>query len=176
MEYREIPGFSKYGISESGEVIIFKTGKILKPQLNKKGYLRIGLLPDEGKRKWFRVHKLVTMVYLGHEPCGMQMVVDHIDHNKLNNHVSNLQIISNRENCSKDMWRHDYTSQYVGVTWNKQRQKWRTGIKINGKRQHLGFFIDELDAARAYELALTYVDQYQDKKQFRQFLKRLTHQ
>jgi hypothetical protein len=176
MEYREIPGFSRYGISESGEVIIFKTGKILKPNLTKFGRLRIGLRSDEGKSKKLHVHQIVAIAYLRHQPCGHERVVDHIDNDKLNNHVSNLQIISNRENVSKDKWRHNYSSQYKGVAWNKQKQKWRTRIAINGKGKHLGFFSSELDAARCYELALQYIDQYQDKKQFRQLIKQLLFQ
>jgi hypothetical protein len=173
MEYKKIPGTSKYGISESGEVIIFKTGKIMKPNLNKRGRLQITLLSDEGKRKTFKIHQLVAMAYLGHEPCGCQRVVDHIDNDRLNNHYTNLQIISNRENCSKDKWRHNYSSQYTGVAWNKRTKKWYTQIQINGKIKYLGLFSSEEQASKAYQLALDNIDRYQDNKQFRELIKLL---
>jgi hypothetical protein len=153
MKYKEIPGFSKYGISESGEVIIFKTGNIKKPSL-RKGYLHVKVYSDEGKRKRFKIHQLVAITYLGHKPCGHQRVVDHIDNDPLNNHFSNLQIISQRENSSKDQFRHGRTSQYIGVAWNKRKQKWRTQISINGKNKGLGLFATEEQAHEAYQKAL----------------------
>jgi hypothetical protein len=173
MEYREIPGFSRYGISESGEVIIFKTGKIKKTTLQKHRRLKVGLRSDEGKGKKFNIHVLMAIVYLGHEPCGHERVVDHIDNDPLNNHYTNLQIISQRENSSKDKWRKNPSSQYIGVRWCAPRYKWRAQIQINGKVISLGRFTSELDAARCYELALQYIDQYQDNKQFKQLIKNM---
>jgi hypothetical protein len=117
MKYKEIPGFSKYGISESGEVKNLETGRIRKSRILKK-YVHIALFSYSGKRKGFYIHQLVAMTYLGHEPCGYDRVVDHIDNDKLNNHVSNLQIISQRENSSKDKFRYNPTSQYTGVNWH----------------------------------------------------------
>jgi hypothetical protein len=173
MEYKEIPGYSKYGISESGEVKDLETGKIKKPILHISGRLRIGLRSDEGKGKSLKIHQLVAMAYLGHEPCGHERVVDHIDNNPLNNHVSNLQIISHRENASKDTWRKNPSSQYIGVIWAKPSQKWRASIRINGKSKHLGYFTTELEAHEFYQLALNNIDRYQDNKQFRELIKLL---
>jgi hypothetical protein len=153
MKYKEIPGFSKYGISESGEVKNLETGRIRKSRILKK-YVHIALFSYSGKRKGFYIHQLVAMTYLGHEPCGYDRVVDHIDNDKLNNHVSNLQIISQRENSSKDKFRYNPTSQYTGVNWHKGTQKWRARIVINGKKKHIGLFATEEQAAEAYELAL----------------------
>jgi hypothetical protein len=91
-------------------------------------------------------------------PCGYERVVDHIDFNPLNNHVSNLQIISQRENRSKDTWRKNPASQYTGVSWHKASQKWRAQIGINGKKKGLGLFSSELEAHEAYQLALQNLD------------------
>ena len=55
------------------------------------------------------------MAFFGHVPGGYKIVVDHIDNNRLNNHVSNLQLITQRENSSKD--RKNGTSQYTGVVF-----------------------------------------------------------
>ena len=40
-----------------------------------------------------------------------------------------------------------------GVHWNRQRSKWKAAIWIAPKTKHLGFFVDEAEAARAYDAA-----------------------
>ena len=42
-------------------------------------------------------------------------------------------------------------SNYRGVCWHKQRQKWRVAISINNKSIHIGLFDNILDAAEAYD-------------------------
>jgi hypothetical protein len=44
-------------------------------------------------------------------------------------------------------------SEFVGVHWHKQRCKWKAEIRYNVKRQHLGLFDDEREAARAFDTA-----------------------
>ena len=46
------------------------------------------------------------------------------------------------------------SSQYVGVSFNKNAKKWSAKIKSDGKNVHLGYFDDELEASHAYQLAL----------------------
>ena len=111
------------------------------------------VLHKDGKGKSFKVHQLVASAFLGHTLCGYSRVVDHIDNNPLNNCVDNLQIISPRENCSKDK-KGGYSS-HTGVSWSKRDNRWTSSIKINGKSKHLGNFINESDAARAYVIALS---------------------
>jgi hypothetical protein len=106
-----------------------------------------------GKIKTIKIHILVAMAFLGHKPDGTQkIVVDHIDNNPLNNNLTNLQLISQRENVSKD--RKNGSSQYTGVSWGKNTNKWRSIIYINNKVKHLGLFTLEEDAAKAYQNAL----------------------
>ena len=62
-----------------------------------KGYMQISINGGAAV-----VHRLVAMAFLDHVPCGHKIVVDHIDNNPFNNHLSNLQLISNRENTTKD--------------------------------------------------------------------------
>jgi hypothetical protein len=42
-------------------------------------------------------------------------------------------------------------SDFVGVTWHRQDQKWQAAIKVEGKSLHLGHFLDEFEAARKYD-------------------------
>ena len=71
--------------------------------------------------------------------------------NSLNNNVNNLQVITKRENSSKDK---KGISKYTGVTFNKKTNKWRSQIWINGQNKTLGSFDDELEAHRAYQKEL----------------------
>lgn len=126
--------------------------KILSTQ-NTQGYYTIGLSKN-GKRKNLQVHQLVAIVFLKHTPSKFYKVVDHKDNNPLNNNISNLQVISQRLNSSKDKFRGNYTSKYVGVNWNPKRKKWRSSIYINGKDKHLGYFNCEKEASKYYQNAL----------------------
>jgi hypothetical protein len=99
----------------------------------------------------FKAAVLVAMAFLNHKPCGHKLVVDHIDNNPLNDRLYNLQVITHRQNCSKDK---KGTSKYTGVTWEKRINKWKAHIRINSKLKYLGYFTDELKAANAYKKAL----------------------
>ena len=126
--------------------------KILVSCPDKNGYLMVGLYKNN--KKSFKVHKLVASAFLNHT-ANHKMVVDHIDNNKLNNAVENLQIITTRKNLSKDK---KGTSKYTGVYWKPQDNKWISSIYINNKKTHLGSFDCELRASIAYNFALTQLD------------------
>jgi len=81
-----------------------------------------------------------------------EKVVDHIDHNGLNNRRTNLRICSIADN-SRNLKprRNAKTSFYKGVSWNKKSKKWMATIKFNQKYYHIGFFDDEIAAAKAYD-------------------------
>jgi hypothetical protein len=163
--WKDVPGYEGiYQVSDMGNVkslsrevlrngkypIIIKE-KILKPVLNSNGYLILGLSKN-GFIKKITVHTLVAMVFLNHKPDGThKIVVDHINNNKLDNRLVNLQLISQRENSSKD--KKGGTSKYVGVR-SSAINKWRAEITINGKLKYLGTFTDEYEAHLAYQKAL----------------------
>ena len=89
-------------------------------------------------------------MFLNHKP-NKEFVVDHINNIKLDNRLENLQLITQRENSSKD---RKGTSVYRGVSWAKQNKKWIAQITINKKKINLGYFTIELNASKAYNLAL----------------------
>ena len=97
------------------------------------------------------MHQIVAIAFLNHTPNGLKAVVDHIDNNPLNNELGNLQIITHRKNLSKDK---KGSSKYTGVCWYESRKKWIAGIRVNGKKKHLGYFTNEEEAAEAYQKAL----------------------
>lgn len=78
--------------------------------------------------------------------------VDHRDGNGLNNQRYNLRKTTHQ--CNQQNVRTTTgTSQYKGVTWHKDRNKWCAQIKTNNKRYHLGRFPQdqEIEAAKAYD-------------------------
>jgi len=134
-EFRDVIGYNGYyQISNLGNVKSLKHGKekILKPGVNTSGYL-IVCLSENAKLSTKRVHQLVAMAFLGHTPNGYKgLFVDHVDNVKNNNTLNNLQLISNRENSSKDKRERMY-SKYIGITYNKMRDSWGGTIRFKGK-------------------------------------------
>lgn len=76
--------------------------------------------------------------------------VDHIDGNGLNNQKNNLRLASNQQNSFNQIKQLNRSSQFKGVSWEKQRKKWEAYIKINKRKLFLGYFFQEKDAAKAY--------------------------
>lgn len=134
---------SKYGFMNVN-------GRLLKHCKDKDGYEFVSL-HNKDKKTLF-VHKLVAIAFLNHKPCGMKIIVDHINNNKLDNRVENLQLTNNRHNSSKD--KIGLTSKYIGVNLHKQSNRWRARIMINKKQLSLGYFDTELEASKAYQLKL----------------------
>jgi hypothetical protein len=81
-----------------------------------------------------------------------ERVVDHQNHNGLDNRRTNLRIATWAENCwNKRKTSINSSSQYKGVMWDKRRSKWQAQIGHNGKKIFIGYFDDEESAARAYD-------------------------
>ena len=157
--FKDIVGYEgSYQISNLGNVksIKFKKEKILKAPMNT-GY-RVVCLSLNNKNKVLYVHQLVAMAFLNHTPNGYNgLIVDHINNIKTDNRLENLQLISNRENTSKD--RKGCTSKYTGVCWNKRNNKWLSQIIINGKTKYIGCFNCELEAHLEYQKELEMLKQ-----------------
>ena len=160
-EFKDIKGYEEmYQVSNLGRVKSLarknSAGHNLKERMrktpvNSHGYIEI-TLSKEGEMKSRTVHQLVAIAFLGHEPCGFNLVVNHIDFDKTNNNVNNLEIISTRENSNRKHLKS--SSKYTGVCWSKQMNKWVAHIVINGNKKYLGIFKCETAASMAYEIAL----------------------
>lgn len=85
---------SNYLISDDGRVYSLRTKKVLKPGEHTHGYLTISLW-ENNKPKQFYIHRLVLEHFSDEEP---KETVNHIDGNKTNNHISNLEWSSYKDN------------------------------------------------------------------------------
>lgn len=87
--------------------------------------------------------------------------VDHIDLDGLNCCKSNLRIATHQQNQRNRAKYNCNTTGYKGVFRNPSSSKWRAMITVNGKCVHIGYFVDIIDAARAYdEAAIMYFGEY----------------
>ena len=162
--WKVIPEFEDYQISNLGRIkslsrprfngkgYYLNKEKIMMPTINTHGYLCICIQKNR-KRYDFRVHQLVMIAFENHVIDKHVMVIDHINGIKTDNRLENLRIVTNRFNCSVGIVKNaEYkSSKYVGVSYDKARNKWQSGIKINGKRVALGRYDTEIEASEAYQ-------------------------
>jgi len=152
-KWKTIPGYDGYEVSDGGKVRSLnykRSGKVreLKPSIDRSGYYKV-LLSKSEKSKKFHVHQLVAMAFLNHVPDGHNLVVDHIDENKLNNRLSNLRIVTHRANSSRQ--KRDLPT---GVYLSRSGKKYRAIIDVNGKQADLGSYSTPEAASDAYQTAL----------------------
>ncbi len=149
----DIPGYiGLYKATSDGQIIslLGKEPKTLKPGKNEKGYLHV-VLYKNGKKHNIKVHKLICLTFIGDRPKNM--TINHKNGNKLDNKPSNLEYITQRQNCTHYTSNKKTSSQYTGVCWNNIMQKWEANISINNKKYYLGCFEQEIEANNAYQNA-----------------------
>lgn len=162
--WRDIPNFNGYQVSDHGRVkslcrqVVGKNlishgvgERILIHEVNDQGYHRVSLSVNN-RVKRYRVHQLVAMAFLGHTPCGYEIVVNHKNFKRDDNWVENLELVTQRENCNKKHIKS--SSQYVGVSFDKARNKWKAAIAFRGEKINLGRYVCEAEASAAYQKAL----------------------
>lgn len=114
---------------------------------------------SSGKNKSILMHREIMNIN------NSSILIDHIDCNGLNNQKNNLRICNKSENarnrmanCSSTL---NSTSKYKGVSWDKRKNLWRSRIMIDYKEKFIGYFKDEVEAAKAYnEAALKYFGEF----------------
>ena len=149
-QWKTIEGYENYEVSTLGNVRNLKTGRILSPGDNRRGYYFINLRKD-GKTMPRTIHRLVADAFIPN-PAN-KTCVDHQDRNRMNNVVSNLRWVTHSENGMNASVKKSNTSGLPGIYWNKNASKWHVRIKVNGVNKHVGFFSDFEDAVTARQYA-----------------------
>jgi hypothetical protein len=109
------------------------------------GYHRIKVLGE-----YYRAHRLAWFYVKGYWPVNF---IDHKNNNPLDNRFANLRectALENAANCKKS---RTNKSGFKGVSFRKDRQKWRARIKASGKHLNIGSFSCPTEAAYAYDRA-----------------------
>ena len=95
--------------------------------------------------KLYRVHRLVWVMH-GNQPTSY---IDHINGNKLDNHIENLRAATHSQNCMNRCQRSDNKSGIKGV--RQKKDKWHGSVTLNGKAYSAGYFTQKEDAAIAVD-------------------------
>ena len=93
------------------------------------------------------IHRLMAKAFIN--GFTDKSIVDHIDGNRENNNINNLRLVTARENGQNQKCHRN--GKLVGTSFDKALGRWRSHIKINGKKKHLGCFDTELEAHQCYK-------------------------
>lgn len=78
------------------------------------------------------------------------VLVDHKNHDTLDNRRSNLRLCTNQQNQQNRRLSKGNTSGFKGVSWHRGTKKWAARIRVGGKQKTIGYFSDPKEAANAY--------------------------
>ena len=152
--WKDIPGYEGlYQASTLGQIKslnYLRTGKAKNLKVQPCGkhlqYFFVSL-SIKGNNKYILVHQLIAMTFLDHIRDGHKLVIDHIDCDTKNNKLSNLKIVTSKENLNKE---------------KNINSKLPSGINFSRKgfsaKIHLGWFKTVEEASAAYQSALTKIN------------------
>lgn len=101
--------YYNYEVSDSGEVRNSKTKYILKGNVKKTGYVEYCLYID-GKKKTISAHRLIASLFL--DNFDANKTINHIDGNKENNSISNLECVTSSEN-NQHAWNNSLNKPHI---------------------------------------------------------------
>jgi len=98
-------------------------------------------IKDGDNRRGIRLHRLIMDT-----PAGL--VVDHINHDTLDNTRNNLRNVTVSENLQNQNIQRMSKSGYRGVIWFKPTGKWMVRVTVSKKSKFIGYFTDVDEAGR----------------------------
>lgn len=117
---------------------------------------RVRRHPRTGKAYAVATTGIAMHQLIARTPKGFD--TDHVNANSLDNRRANLRAATraqnnaNREKHSTHAGKPT-TSRFKGVSWDREKRKWRAAIRVDKRAKRLGRFDDEIEAARAYDRA-----------------------
>lgn len=146
--WKTIPSQPKYEVSNLGRVNHIRTGRLRMFQKCKSGKGYYGFNTRwNGINKIFYVHSCVAEAFIGVREKGM--VVDHIDRDIFNNHLSNLRYCTPKENSRNSDRMHNIINngKLIG---SKGRKGYSASLRVGNKKIHIGVFKNKIDSHNAY--------------------------
>lgn len=148
-EWKQIIDYQNYSVSNFGNVRNDKKNTLMTYHLKRGGYYQVALSSNSSSKDFY-IHHLVIN-HFSNKPNDDNLVIDHLDRNRINNNINNLRWVSRSENGrNRTKQQGKYTSKYSGIYFNKTYNKYLAQIRVNGKRIHLGYFDNEDDAFIVY--------------------------
>lgn len=150
----------EYGITKDflHDQFYYENGKLYKEGYLHRGHRHVGWLDKStgyhrlqiGAETWM-LYRIIWIYHYGEIPVGK--TIDHKDHDKTNNIITNLRLATRSEQNKFQRKRSGCSSQYIGVSWRKRNSKYEVtvntyfdGIK---RPKYLGSYFDEVSAAIA---------------------------
>ena len=107
--FKPVPEFPNYLVSESGEIFSIKSNRLIKSYRHHSGYINVAFTENK-ETKWFLLHRVLARVYLTLPSLYSELEVHHIDENKSNYALSNLEVLTVEEHRSKTNASKGYTA------------------------------------------------------------------
>lgn len=137
--------FTKYEVYEDGRIWSYKRNKFLRLTTRKDGYQQVSLSDNEGKRKTYKVHRIVWEAVTG-SPIPEGYEINHRNEIKTSNMISNLELLTHKENINYG-------------TRNSRARKSISKENTNGKRsKQVGAFLNG-------ELVMTFLSTKEAQRQ-----------
>lgn len=140
---RTYPFDERYMVSECGHVYSKIKNRWLKPNKSDLGYLRLEVLNPRTGKCFSAVHRIVALTFYGNPPEG-KGEINHIDGDKENNHVNNLEWCSRSENIQHGFDNHLFDKN-IEATIISNKREWALGrkrkaVEMGGlkRREYLG--------------------------------------
>lgn len=147
MQVQLTRGFSTLIDAEDFNLI---SGYSLSVHINPKSSIKYAMAKlKSDKNEWTKTN--ISRLIMG--VTDPELKVDHIDHNGLNNRKYNLRVCSHKENARNTTSRVNSTSKYLGVHKPVGSRRFTAAIRPDNKRIFLGKYLNEHDAAMAYDKA-----------------------
>lgn len=162
----DIPSYiGKYKISSFGRVKSIKRHRVIKDRilkLNTDSHGYYFFTPyNNGIKTHIMVHKIMGILFLGNSPDNTTtIVIDHIDENKRNNNIKNLQLVSHRENIAKSKIKNRIVKHNTTNVYRTRYNSWSATFYYLGNRISLGSFKTKDVAVNNVKIALDNIHIY----------------
>ena len=127
--------YSKYEVYPDGKIWSYSRNKWLKPITKKNGYQQVHLSDNNGNKRWYLLHRVVWESVTG-SPIPKGYEINHISENKTENMISNLELVSHKQNmnfgtrtqrCSKQVGAFNNNGELV-ITFPSAKEAGRQGF------------------------------------------------
>lgn len=124
----KVAGYKWHAVKEKDENVFYAMRNYRRP---------------DGRKMKLKMHRVIM---------DTSSLIDHRDGNGLNNTRANLRVASRTENTrNQRKWQKPTSSRFKGVSFTRSLNKWKAALRYNGKTINLGHYINEVDAAWAYD-------------------------